>query len=243
MKHHGVAVAILAVLASVAPAVPLRKREVVWVTEYVQIVETIAATQTVWVTATPTSTSLASSTSASSSAVEVASTTSEALVAVSSLLTSYTTSLTPSTTSASDAATTSSISIATTTPSAVSSTTSTPITSSTSTAASATSTSTVYTGDMTYYDVGLGSCGWTSSPSDSVVALSHLYMDNPANPNNNPLCGRTISISYGGKQTQAEVVDTCEGCSIESIDMSDSLFEYFEDLSVGRVSGVEWWFD
>jgi len=64
-------------------------------------------------------------------------------------------------------------------------------------------------------------------------------MKNPANPNNNPLCGQTIFISYGGKQTQAKVVDTCEGCSYSSIDMSDSLFTYFADMSLGRVHNVQ----
>jgi len=96
---------------------------------------------------------------------------------------------------------------------------------------------------MTFYDVGLGSCGWTSAPTDHIVALSTLYMKNGPNPNNNPLCGKSITISYEGKQTQAKVVDTCEGCSYSSIDMSDSLFEYFADMSVGRAQGVSWWFD
>jgi hypothetical protein len=43
----------------------------------------------------------------------------------------------------------------------------------------------------TYYYTGLGSCGFTNTDDEYVVAISHLLMDpkNPGNPNNNPLCG------------------------------------------------------
>jgi len=52
----------------------------------------------------------------------------------------------------------------------------------------------VYTGDITYYDVGLGSCGWISTPDEAVVAIPHGMMSNGVNPNDNPLCGTTITL-------------------------------------------------
>jgi len=79
-------------------------------------------------------------------------------------------------------------------------------------------------------------------PADNIVALSHLYMNNPANPNNNPLCGKMITISHAGKKTQAKVVDTCQGCDIDSIDLSTGLFAIVAPDGNGRVHGVDWWF-
>lgn len=103
----------------------------------------------------------------------------------------------------------------------------------------------VHTGDITYYAPGLGSCGITNSASDHIVALAAdmmLPMD-PPNPNDNPLCGRSITISYGGKTAVATIEDTCPGCSGASLDLTPSLFQIFEPLAVGRVSGVEWWYN
>merc|ERR1711939_553127 len=86
-------------------------------------------------------------------------------------------------------------------------------------------------------------CGWTSSSSDNIVAIAHGIMDNGANPNNNPLCGQTITISYQGSTHQAKVVDTCPGCEDAAIDLSPSLFEAVAPNGDGRVHGVEWWFN
>ncbi|KAF2479910.1 hypothetical protein BDY17DRAFT_302905, partial [Neohortaea acidophila] len=102
----------------------------------------------------------------------------------------------------------------------------------------------IHTGDITYYAPGLGSCGITNSASDHIVALAADMMTpmNPPNPNDNPLCGRSITISYGGKTAVATIEDTCPGCSGASLDLTPSLFQIFEPLAVGRVSGVEWWY-
>ncbi|KAB8606216.1 hypothetical protein FH972_025847 [Carpinus fangiana] len=102
-----------------------------------------------------------------------------------------------------------------------------------------------HSGDLTFYDVGQGSCGLTSSPGEAVVALSTVLMapGNGGNPNNNPYCGKKININYNGKTTQATVVDTCMGCSADSIDVSNSLFESVAGaLGQGRVHGVSWSF-
>ncbi|KAK0271659.1 hypothetical protein LTR91_002085 [Friedmanniomyces endolithicus] len=100
-----------------------------------------------------------------------------------------------------------------------------------------------YTGDITHYDVGEGSCGWTNSNSEAVVAIPHGMMNNGANPNNNPLCGQFITISYAGATTQAKIVDTCGGCDGAAIDLSPTLFTTVAPSGDGRVHGVEWWFD
>lgn len=102
-----------------------------------------------------------------------------------------------------------------------------------------------YSGDITYYTPGLGSCGVTNSDSDSIVALAHDMMEaeGVANPNDNPLCGKSITISYGGKTAQATIEDTCPGCAHGSLDLTPSLFQVFAPLGTGRVSGVEWWYN
>ena len=103
-----------------------------------------------------------------------------------------------------------------------------------------------YHGDITYYTPGVGSCGYTSTDSDPIVALAQGMMteamnaSGDLNPNHNPLCGKMITISYGGKTAQAKIVDTCPGCSGASLDLSPSLFQTFAELGAGRISGVSW---
>jgi len=67
------------------------------------------------------------------------------------------------------------------------------------------------TGDMTYYDVSLGACGWVNDGmTEDVAALSHVLMGNQSN--GNPYCGKVITISYGVKTATASIVDKCMGC-------------------------------
>ncbi|KAK4986461.1 hypothetical protein LTR66_000141 [Elasticomyces elasticus] len=305
-------------LLAVAGAVPMNKRDVVWVTEYAQVVETVLQTTTVWVDSTPatvgaaavtssfyghrhthgtTLTSVITSTLASassssvvvqptapsSSSVSVAPTTStRSAVSVaptvassssvsvdpttprsSSVVVAPTTSTTsvfvapttstssvvvaPTTratsTAASVAPTTSVYVAPTTSASAVPTTTATPTTASASPASTVTAAGSKYTGDITHYDVGLGSCGWTSTADEFVVAIEHTIMNNPANPNNNPRCGKYVTLSYGGVTHQAKIVDTCGGCLPNAIDLSDSLFAAVAPKGDGRVHNVEWWFN
>ncbi|CAD6594602.1 MAG: hypothetical protein ASARMPREDX12_000515 [Alectoria sarmentosa] len=100
-----------------------------------------------------------------------------------------------------------------------------------------------YTGDMTYYDAGLGSCGYTSTNADAIVALSTEIMNNGPNPNNNPICGSSINIynPATGSTTAATIVDTCQGCAEYDIDVSPSVFETVDPngLSDGRIV-VDW---
>ncbi|KAI0474469.1 RlpA-like double-psi beta-barrel-protein domain-containing protein-containing protein [Xylaria cf. heliscus] len=91
-----------------------------------------------------------------------------------------------------------------------------------------------FTGDLTYYEPGLGACGETNSDSEAVVALS------PAQYNGN--CGKSITITKDGKTATAKVVDKCPACASGAIDVSSTVFESLADLSVGRTT-VSWSFD
>ncbi|KAI1200307.1 RlpA-like double-psi beta-barrel-protein domain-containing protein-containing protein [Nemania serpens] len=91
-----------------------------------------------------------------------------------------------------------------------------------------------FTGDITYYQPGLGACGETSADSDAVVAMSPSQYDGS--------CGKTITITKGGKTARARVVDKCPACASGSIDVSSTVFQSLADLSVGRTT-VHWKFD
>jgi hypothetical protein len=99
------------------------------------------------------------------------------------------------------------------------------------------------TGDLTYYDLtaGLTSCGGSYTNTQNVVALSFPDMNNGANSNNNPLCGKTITIHYNGVTATGIVVDSCAGCAQGSIDLSPTLFTTLTGgLGAGRVYGATW---
>ncbi|KAK3075277.1 hypothetical protein LTR53_001555 [Teratosphaeriaceae sp. CCFEE 6253] len=291
-------------LLSIVAAVPMVKRDIVWVTETDEAVVTVPVTTTVWVnpgeslptasttashfghhrsrktstvqstvTVAPTPSAPASSAESSveapssyeassststpvsvaptteSSSVYVAPTTSTSVyVAPTTSSTSVYVAPTTSSTSVYVAPTTStSVYVAPTTTAAPSTysapaSTTTPV--ATSSAASGTTPSgSTYTGDITYYDVGLGSCGWTNDDSEAIVAIPHGMMENGINPNLNPLCGQYITISYAGATHQAKVVDTCGGCDGQAIDLSPTLFAAVAPSGDGRVHDVEWWFN
>lgn len=88
-------------------------------------------------------------------------------------------------------------------------------------------------GRMTFYTVGMGSCGQTNSDTELVVALNHIDMANGSNPNKNPKCGKKINIFHGGKTVQATIVDTCPVCDKGAIDVSPAVFSKFADFDVG----------
>ncbi|KAH8901004.1 hypothetical protein GQ53DRAFT_631767, partial [Thozetella sp. PMI_491] len=101
-----------------------------------------------------------------------------------------------------------------------------------------------YTGDLTYYAVGMGACGFDDSgkdQTDNIVAISKLLMG--AQSNGNPMCGKTITVSYNGVNVNCVVRDKCDGCNEFDIDVSEGAFkQIFGDLGVGRKS-VNWWFN
>ncbi|RYO93141.1 hypothetical protein DL766_004831 [Monosporascus sp. MC13-8B] len=116
----------------------------------------------------------------------------------------------------------------------------------------------VFTGDLTYYDPGLGACGVVSGGGDAVCAVSHEVFDAAAkeegvaaNPNANPLCGRRIRVecgaagacARGNRSVDVEVVDRCVRCSPTDLDLSPSAFERLAPRDSGRVVGSWAWLD
>ncbi|KAJ7088409.1 barwin-like endoglucanase [Mycena belliarum] len=106
---------------------------------------------------------------------------------------------------------------------------------------------TVYSGDGTFFEPGLGACGNTNTASDFIVAVGHGIFDSfpgaTANPNNNPICGRKLIATHGGRSVTVEVQDRCAGCAgAADLDFTEAGFEQLASLDVGRLKNVEWQF-
>ncbi|THH04160.1 hypothetical protein EW145_g5726 [Phellinidium pouzarii] len=101
------------------------------------------------------------------------------------------------------------------------------------------------TGQITFYADGLGACGITNSPSDKIAAVSEILFDsypgyNGVNPNQNPVCGKSVTINYQGKSVTVKIVDRCTACAVTSLDLSTSAFDELADESIGRLFGATW---
>ncbi|KAF2098568.1 hypothetical protein NA57DRAFT_56225 [Rhizodiscina lignyota] len=105
-----------------------------------------------------------------------------------------------------------------------------------------------HTGDLTYYGVGLGACGITSTENQDVVAVSHSLFDasqTGSDPNANPLCGQKIRATRYYAEVGSErsvdltVVDRCVGCQPTDLDVSTGAFDQLAPEPSGRVD-VTW---
>ncbi|OJD21840.1 hypothetical protein ACJ73_06820 [Blastomyces percursus] len=94
---------------------------------------------------------------------------------------------------------------------------------------------------MTYYDGGGGSCGHNvETDGEDSVALSAQLLGGLSN--NNPLCGKQVTIKFRGKTYTAVVKDKCVGCKFGDVDATRALFAKFGETGEGRLPGIEWWF-
>ncbi|KAJ5392050.1 hypothetical protein N7509_007540 [Penicillium cosmopolitanum] len=95
-----------------------------------------------------------------------------------------------------------------------------------------------YSGDLTYYNPGLGSCGYTNSDTDLICAVSHVLFDaasTGSNPNENPLCGMKLRLRRDGASVDVKVVDRCVGCKETDLDVTETVFKKVADVDQGRV--------
>jgi len=106
---------------------------------------------------------------------------------------------------------------------------------------------TTFSGDGTFYATGLGACGITNKDTDFIAAASEKFFDvfpgyNGANPNNNPLCGRKVSVTYGGKTMTVAITDRCTACAYGALDFSPAAFNTIADPATGRIHDISWHF-
>ncbi|GFZ50494.1 hypothetical protein JCM24511_08251 [Saitozyma sp. JCM 24511] len=95
-------------------------------------------------------------------------------------------------------------------------------------------------GQATYFEVGLGACGWTNTDSDSIVALNAAQYSGGAD------CGKSITITNtdNGQTATATIVDECPGCGSGSLDLSPSLFSTLTNGDMGLgVFPITWSFN
>ncbi|KLO11976.1 barwin-like endoglucanase [Schizopora paradoxa] len=105
-----------------------------------------------------------------------------------------------------------------------------------------------YTGDATYYAPGLGACGKTNGPNDLIAAASYKLFDHypgaTANPNKNPICGKSLTAKVNGKSVTVKITDRCAGCQGEGdLDFTPAAFKKLAPLSAGRLHGMKWSFN
>lgn len=65
------------------------------------------------------------------------------------------------------------------------------------------------TGDGTFYQPGLGSCGWTNTADDLIAAAPAALYDILGDT----ICGQMITVSHGGNSVQVQIADKCPECS------------------------------
>lgn len=100
-----------------------------------------------------------------------------------------------------------------------------------------------FSGDATYYDVGLGACGVTNTDSELIAALNvEQFNQFGSMSNGNPVCGKTATLHYQGKSVTVTIQDKCPGCAYGSLDLSPAAFTQLADKSLGRIQ-ITWSFN
>ena len=101
-----------------------------------------------------------------------------------------------------------------------------------------------FSGTATWYDVETyqaGACGYDIDNSMHIVALNEpMYGDLDSR---SKWCGKHIMIANGLKTVRAVIMDACpetSQCHHGSLDMSMSLFQEFNDLTLG-IFPITWW--
>ncbi|KIP02891.1 hypothetical protein PHLGIDRAFT_130468 [Phlebiopsis gigantea 11061_1 CR5-6] len=92
-----------------------------------------------------------------------------------------------------------------------------------------------YHGRGTWYNTGLGACGWNNVDSDKVIALSSSIYGGGKH------CGKTLTVTNkkNGKKATGKIVDECPGCASGDLDMTPGLFKKLGTLDEGVLS-ISW---
>ncbi|KAH6610011.1 expansin-like protein [Trichoderma cornu-damae] len=88
-----------------------------------------------------------------------------------------------------------------------------------------------HTGSITWYNTGLGACGHNNNDGELVAAVSHSLYDRERP------CGRKLRVTYKGRSVVVTVVDRCDGCAENDVDLSPAAFRnVIGDMGIGRAT-------
>ncbi|TCD63246.1 hypothetical protein EIP91_005802 [Steccherinum ochraceum] len=95
-----------------------------------------------------------------------------------------------------------------------------------------------HTGRGTWFDVGLGACGYHNVNSDPIIAISSDIYGSGGNCNQ----WITLTNTANGKVASGKVRDECPGCGQYDLDLSPSLFQKLGNLDTG-VLHISWHYE
>lgn len=77
-----------------------------------------------------------------------------------------------------------------------------------------------------------------------IVAASATLFSKWGGGTESALCGKKVKITSGSKSVEATIKDECpaDECTVGSLDMSPAVFKELAELSVGRLTDLEWAF-
>ncbi|KAI8070449.1 RlpA-like double-psi beta-barrel-protein domain-containing protein-containing protein [Gongronella butleri] len=83
-----------------------------------------------------------------------------------------------------------------------------------------------------------GACGSHEADNAQVVALNSAQYGNTSKKSS--WCGKTVTITYKGKTTDAVINDACPTCSYGDLDLTKTVFKDLEsDFGVGELA-IKW---
>ena len=95
-------------------------------------------------------------------------------------------------------------------------------------------------GVATYYnDAGYGACGTRINAATELLVAAPAALWTTPNPNNDPLCRKSIRVTHNGRTITVPIKDKCPSCASNKIDLSQPAFSRLADTSLGIIS-VTW---
>ncbi|KAI1700744.1 papain inhibitor [Ditylenchus destructor] len=89
---------------------------------------------------------------------------------------------------------------------------------------------------------GMSACGKkVDSSTDQFVSISHKWWT-AANANDDPLCEMCVDVTWQGKNLKLPIRERCPSDDPKYMDLSESAFKHFADLSVIKCTDVDWKF-
>ena len=101
-------------------------------------------------------------------------------------------------------------------------------------------TASAVSGTASYYnDAGYGACGTKINAATELLVAAPAALWTTPNPNNDPLCRKSIRVTHNGKTITVPIKDKCPSCASNKIDLSQPAFASLANTSVGIIN-VTW---